>query len=394
MRTWGVRPELILNYEKLVRGNTKWLTYTKTTTEIPRFLLTQLHFPDNSLVILDEAHRCKSPNSLATGIMIACKRQNYKCLNLSATLAVDPRDMKAIGYINNLINQPYSKEYKQFCIDHGAEWLGKWGALVFNADDEKAQSKMRAIHHSLFDIQKSASRLTRKQMAEHFPKSHLDATPYSMNDISTKKIQSVYDWLEAELCKLYEHTDNYGECILSLISAARQKIELLKVPLYCELVENAYEEGNSVVCFVNYTRTLEAINTQLKHNKGLCNQIGYIYGKQKYQDRLQDIYDFQNDNKRILLANQAAGGVAIDLHDLNGKYPRYSILSATFNAREFLQAAGRTDRVGAATPCYMVLAYVAGTIEDRACRNIQNKLNNLSLLNDGDLNMGINLYKK
>ena len=60
----GARTDLVINYEKLVRGNTKWLTYdnpptntlTKKPVEIPRWCLTRLHFPDSALVILDEAH--------------------------------------------------------------------------------------------------------------------------------------------------------------------------------------------------------------------------------------------------------------------------------------------------------------------------------------------------
>lgn len=400
LKTAGIKPELVINYEKLIRGNTKWLKYDKApkgpngkALDVPRFLLTRLNLPDNALVILDEAHRCKAFSSLSAGLMIACKKQGYKLLNLSATLACDPREMKASGYANNLVRSALSKDYKQFCVDHGAEWLGRWGALTFNPDDPKAQSKMKAIHSSLFDIQKSASRLTREMMAEYFPDNHVDATAYTMDDINTKKIQAVYDWLDRELDRLYEHCENYGECILTIILEARQRIEMLKVPLFATLIEDSFDSGNSVVCFVNFTRTLEAINTRLVHRKDLRNTISYIRGGQKDSDRERDIADFQADRKRIVLANQAAGGIAIDLHDLNGKFPRQSILSPTFSAIQLLQAMGRIHRHGALTPCYQTLAYVAGTIEEKACRNVQAKIDNLTLLNDGDLAMGLTLIR-
>ena len=397
----GARTDLVINYEKLVRGNTKWLTYdnpptntlTKKPVEIPRWCLTRLHFPDSALVILDEAHRCKAFNSLSAGLMIACKKQGYKLLNLSATLACDPREMRASGFANNLMKSYDSKTFKAFCIDHGAEWLGRWGALTFNPDDEKAQSKMKQIHHSLYSIQKSASRLTRKVMAAYFPENHVDATAYTMDDVNTRKIQAVYDWLDRELERLYEHCEGYGECILSVILEARQQVELLKVPLFCELIEDAFDEGNSVVCFVNFSRTLHAISTKLNHRKDLKDLIGYIHGGQKDKDRARDIADFQADRKRIILANQAAGGIAIDLHDLNGTHPRVSILSPTFSAIQLLQAMGRIHRHGALTPCYQLLAYVAGTIEERACVKVQGKLDNLSLLNDGDLSCGLKLIR-
>jgi hypothetical protein len=249
------------------------------------------------------------------------------------------------------------------------------------------------IHRSLYDIQKCASRLTHRDMAEYFPKNHVDATAYTMDEVSTKKIQAVYDWLEAELDRLYEHCEGYGDCILTVILEARQRVELLKVPLFCELIEDSYDEGNSVVCFVNFTRTLEAISTKLKHRKDLKNTIGYIQGGQKDKDREQDIADFQADRKRIILANQAAGGIAIDLHDLNGKYPRTSVLSPTFSVIQLLQAMGRIYRNGALTPCYQTLAYVAGTIEERATQRCQTKSDNMSLLNDGDLQLGLRLIR-
>ena len=399
LKIYGIKPELVLNYEKLIRGNTKWLKYdkapinavTKKPIDFPRWCLTRLHFSDNALVILDEAHRCKSPTSLSAGLMIACKKQGYKLLNLSATLACNPLEMRSTGYANNLVRSYDSKSYKAFAADHGAEWLGRWGALTFNPEDEKAQAKMKALHESLFHIQKSASRLTRKMMAEHFSDNHVVATAYTMDDINTRKIQAVYDWLERELEKLYEHTESFSECILTVILEARMRIELLKVPLFCELIEDSFDEGNSVVSFVNFRQSFEAIWTKLNHRKDLQGLIGRICGGQKDKDREADIADFQADRKRIILANQAAGGVAIDLHDLNGTYAREAFLSPDFSAPRVLQALGRIHRHGGLTPCFQSLVYVAGTIEERAVVKCQAKLNNLELLNSGDLNCGLRL---
>lgn len=402
LNQWGAKILDVINYEKLVRGNTKWLKYSqppkgpngKPITDYPRHLLTHLQVPSNALVILDEAHRCKAVSSLSAGIMIDCKRQDYRFLNLSATLACDPREMKAIGYANNLIKTPTQKDYKAFCIDHGATWLGRWGALLFDKDSPDAQKKMKAIHKSLFEVQKSASRLTRAQMSEYFSTNHVDATAYSMDDVTTCKIQKVYDWLQAELDKLAEHCDGYTENVLTLILRARQQIELLKVPLFCELIEDSYDEGNSVVCFVNFTRSLEAIEKRLSARKDLRNTLAFIRGGQKMKEREAYLTAFQADQKRVMLANQRAGGIAVDMHDCHGNYPRRTLLSPTFDAREILQALGRADRVGGKTPVYQTLVYVAGTIEAVAVKRVQGKCDNMALLNDGDLNCGISFLRK
>jgi hypothetical protein len=401
MAVYGVKPALIINYELLARGNTPHLKYDKKTivdkygkkVELPRFCLTRLHFPTNALVILDEAHRCKGTNSLNAGIMLACKRQGYYLYNLSASMATSPLEMRAFAYANNLVHSYASKEFKTWCIDQGAEYLGRWGALTFDKDNERAVKAMKAVHHNLFDVQKSCVRLTRTQMKAYFPENHISAEAIDMGN-NTAKIQAVYDHLAQELAKLAERTDNYGECILSEILAARQKVELLKVPTFVEMIEDGYDEGNSVVCFVNFTATLEAIAKHLKHHPGLADQIGYIYGGQSDKQRERDIEDFQADRKRIILANQAAGGVAIDLHDLHGIYPRLAILSPTYSAIQLLQALGRIHRQGGKTPAYQMLLFAAGTIEERACRKVSGKLDNLSILNDGDLTDGLNLFRK
>ena len=148
-----------------------------------------------------------------------------------------------------------------------------------------------------------------------------------------------------------------------------------------------------MVCFINFHRSLVAISKQLSHRRDLKGLIGYIHGRQKAKDRLQDIEDFQSDKKRIILANQAAGGIAIDLHDLIGDFPRASYLSPTYSAIQLLQAMGRTNRHGALTPCYQNLVYVAGTIEERAVSKVNRKLQNISLLNDDDLSMGLPIQR-
>lgn len=398
MAVYGVKPHTVINYEKLVRGGTKWLKYDPQPSglrfELPRMFLTHLYFPENALIILDEAHRCKAMNSLQAGIMIACKRQGYKLLNLSASAATSPLEMRAFGYANNLTRTTANKEFKEWAVDHGAEWVGRWGALTFDKDQDKSRKMMTAIHRNLFDVQKVASRLTRKMMGSHFPDNHIVAEAVSMGQVATKRINAIYDHLEEAIAKLNERTENYGDCILSLILEARQKVELAKVPAFVEMIEDMYEEGNSVVCFINFTATIHAIAKALNHRKEFQGNIGYIFGEQTDKQREKDINDFQADRKRIILANQAAGGVAIDLHDLNGVYPRTSILSPTFSAIQLLQALGRIHRMEGKTPAYQVLMFARDTIEEKAMHKTQGKLDRLDLLNDGDLSMGFNLFRK
>ena len=87
---FGVDGALVINYELLIRGNTKWMSYDKVEYFKKANWESKgmnLNFPKNSLVILDEVHKCKAKTSLCSDFLIACTNHKYKRLKLSATPA-------------------------------------------------------------------------------------------------------------------------------------------------------------------------------------------------------------------------------------------------------------------------------------------------------------------
>ena len=385
---FGVKATILINYEKVCRGNTPYLKYGRSNKK-ERWLNAKIKFPAGAFVILDESHKCKGVNSLNAGMLIALKRQGYRVLCLSASQATNPLEMKAFGYAANLHNL---KDFKSFAKDYGAEDLGRWGAQVFNLDSKEAQNKMKKLHANLFDLQKIASRLTRDEMGSLFPENQIIAEPLDMGN-NSKKIQDAYDRMEVELIKLEESCQNYSENILAVITKERRLIEMLKVPTIIEYIEDLFDEGKSPVVFVNYTETIEVLKNHLENNKKFKGKIGLIYGGRSVKDRVKDIEDFNNDSKRIMLCNLAAGGQSINLHDLNGKYPRVALINPSYSAINLLQALGRIHRQGGLTKCHQRLLYAAGTREERMCYKVQYKLNNLSILNDGDLVDNMRMFR-
>ena len=397
LASFGLTAKFLINYEKLCRGNTKWLKYRKqkkTKIEVkstgktkvilePEMECINLRIPAHYVVILDESHKCKATNSLQAGLMMALKRQNYKTLMLSATQATSPLDMRAFGLSTNL-HDGTMKKYKEFCIEAGAEWVGKWGALTFDSDEQKSKEKMLMIHNNLFNIQKIGSRLTRKDFGDIFPKSQVVAEAYDMG-VNSDKIQQAYDDMEYELDLLEEKTANYKDHILAVITRMRRKVEMLKVPTIVDMANELYDEGKSVLMFVNYTDTIEAIHGRLVHIHGE-DLVGRIYGEQTNKQKLADIAGFQADRKRFSVMNLAAGGQSISMHDLNGNFPRASLINPSFSAINVLQSMGRHDRAYALTDCYTRFIYSAKcSVEENVCRRFQFKKDNIELLNDGDL---------
>lgn len=397
---YGVKATVMINYEKLCRGNTKFLKYrrvkpgcthvrsTNKKKNVEKFLTAYIKFPPGSLVILDESHKCKGASSLNAGLMIALKRQGYRVLLLSATQATNPLEMKAFGYVANLHKLT---DFKDFCIDYGAQWVGKWGAQYFDNEDKEANEKMKQCHHNLFDHQKIASRLTKEQMGDLFPENHIVVKSYDTG--SADKIQAQYDWMESEIERLQEQTENYTQHILAIIIKARREIELLKVPAILEMIEDLYDEGKSIGVFVNFTATIELIAKRLKKNKKFNNKIGFVYGGQSVKDRIQDVADFNADKKRIIIANMAAGGQSINMHDVTGKHSRATIINPNYSAIQLLQTLGRVHRQGGKSKCYQRIFFAAKTREEHICKKLNSKLTNLSILNDGDLVEGMKFFR-
>jgi hypothetical protein len=396
LKEFGLEAKAILGYEKLVRGSTPWLKYARLKkdkeairqilgvqeNEMDAYLETVLKFPKDWLVVCDESHRGKGVTSLTAGIFIALKRQGYNCHLMSATQAMTPMDMRAFGYLMDLHNVSM-KDFKRFCVDAGAEWVGKWGAQFFDSTNPESVAKLKKVHNYLFNEIRVGHRLTRQDFGDIFPASQIIAEPLDMGSASDK-IQGVYDNMEVELAKLEERSANYKEHIFAILMKARMETEILKVPTIVEKAVELYEEGMSPVIFVNFQDSIDAIVSRLVKatHKDLIAQIhGGIQGR----NREQQIADYNSDRKRFMVANMLAGGEFISLHDLIGNFPRASIFNPSYRAIAVLQALGRIDRANAKTPVLQLGMFAARTIEEEVAQNFNRKKDHIDILNDGDL---------
>ena len=381
---FGIKAHCLINYEKLMRGNTEHLNFKDGKDNGPSDYI--INFPKNSLVILDEVHKCKSATSKNSDFLIKLKMDGYKSLLLSATAATNPLEMKAFGFATTLHNLV---SYRQFITSSGA-YAGRYGGFQIDLQSQKTVEAMSNIHNTLFNLYKVSSRMTRKMFDKIFPDNHVMADCFDMGT-NTDKINRVYLQMEAEMAALEESSINYSQHHFAIMTKARRMAELLKVPTMVEMIEDWYDEGISPVVFVNFTDTVEAIEKQLAKNSKFNGKIARIVGGQSDKVRQNDIELFQSDVKRIMIANLAAGNAGVSLHDLIGNHPRGSIISPSYSAINLLQALGRIHRAEGKTTCIQKVMFAAGTIEVEACKRVQCKLNNLECLNDGDLTYSVRI---
>ena len=193
----------------------------------------------------------------------------------------------------------------------------------------------------------------------------------------------LYADLKDELARIAERKSN-DETDSPLVAQlrARQEVEMLKIPVFEELARDAYESGNSVAIFVNFRESVDAL---LKRLAGFC-EIRVIHGGQTEFERELQCKDFQSDKARIVISTIQAGGTGISLHDVNGDYPRVSLISPTFSAIDFRQCLGRIHRAGAKSPAVQKIVFAEDSVEMRVCNLVRKKLNNLDLINDDELN--------
>lgn len=412
MKIFGIKPIAIKNYESLIRGNNKsrFTSWKKEKTGRinakgnPLFeekLRFNRRLPKNSLIIFDEVHKCKALDSTTSELLISAAQQGFKILKLSASAATNPIEMKAFGYATRLHRITDHNEFKRgWCKDMGAEWRqGRVGGMVFDPESPKSKAAMLSIHTHLFEKTQCASRLTKTDMAEYFGDNQIIADAFDMGN-NTDKINRVYDMMEAELAKLEDRAASYSHHIFAIMMKARRHAELLKVPTYVEETVDHIREGRSVALFLNFNESIDAAIKLLKKkfdSKVAKTEYGdfeivAVRGGQSDKAREYAIDSFQSDKARIIVCNIAAGGVGISLHDLNGKHSRVSLISPNYSAVQLIQSLGRIHRAGAKSGAYQKIIFAANTIEEQACKRVQARLDNLSLLNDGDMTRGIKFY--
>lgn len=354
----------VYNYEKLVRGKTEY--YTRKGSQ--RFWT--LH-PERVLLIFDEDHRCKGSKSENAKMMIAAKRRGLRILLLGATSCANPTDMRALGYVLDMHND---NGWWGWCLKNGCK-RGTFGGLEFKG----SKPALKRIHDHIYKDGRG-SRIKIKDLPPgSFPETTISAHGYDVG--SADEIDDIYEDLRVQLDELKQKTSDDDSALVAQMRA-RQQVELLKVPVFEELARDAVVDGASVVIFVNFRDTLEAL---LKRLAGL-SEISVISGSQSGVVREQEIKRFQRDESRICLAMTQAGGTGLSLHDEHGEHPRVSLISPSFSAIDLRQALGRIHRASGLSPSVQKIVFAEGTVEMRVCKLVRKKLNNIDLINDDEMN--------
>ncbi len=363
---FGVSPVAIMNVERLKRS--------KYVANFGEGSFVWVLSP-GTLVIVDEAHQFGGTKTANAAILYATRAAKLPVIALSATLANSPLRLRALGYLLGLF--PRWFEFWSWALKHGAEeinlvtWYGgqrkQVKTIQFIPEHTVAQEGVKKIHEEIFTAGKGYR--LRSGESPGFPENRVVVERLAFDKAS--EIRKTYMEIEKSV-------KESGHLVVSQTLALRQQIELLRIPDLSDMIRDISEE-HSVVVFLNFRDSVYRLWDTLKPNSP-----SIIVGKQTNEDREMNRKAFQDNKSRICLCTYGAGGLGLDLHDLQGR-PRISILNPTWSAVQMVQALGRIHRAGSLSPAVQKLIYAAGTVEEDVAKRVEASLNNLSLLQDGDV---------
>ena len=376
MEEVGIKPVFILNLEKLKTGNTKYLDkvtrVTKTGKKFVSYSWNERELPTDTLILLDEVHKCKGMNTTNSKMAVALVDQGYRIHCMSGTPCEDASEMKALGYILGLHANKHTKgvlyHFWGFMKQMGVT-QDKWGSYKMTD-----RSKLALLRSKMYGV--NTHRLTVEDFPDSFRNNRVYTKP--INFRSNAKIQKAYDdiGLTPKIIDDYinKGTVTDSEYVLVNLLRARQLAESYKAVDLAEMAENAIAAGKSVVLFVNFSDTVEALTARL--------HCGKIDGSQTPHERQFVIDEFQRDESHCIVCNISAGGTGISLHDIQGMRPRVSFICPTFNSKDYQQVLGRIHRNGAKSDAIQQVLVAANSIEEHVMKSIIRKISNHSDLHE------------
>ena len=337
----GKHQRMVTHKEKKKQYNGKYKTFfsCKWAEPIPR------------MVVFDEPHMCSGMDSQLSRLMMQTYWQKIPSLLLTATAADSPLKLKAIGHLMGLHN---NIDYTRWIESLGCRYIERRGWQFYAG--AKGLQYMQGLHNRLVEEQRLVQ-ITPEDL------------PNSMNDgILIPELRTID--LPSTLGEL-----RVGTHLMKI----RELIEESKMEVFAEDAVELLEEGNSVICFVNFHKSVNVLAQKFP-------DAGVLTGKQDKEERVRVVDEFQNNAIRMLITTIPVGGVSLSLHDLNGNFPRVSLISPSYNATEFIQVLGRTVRGGGKSVAIRKIIFAADTIEERVYKTVRRRINAIDTLTDGELN--------
>jgi superfamily II DNA or RNA helicase len=345
-----------INNNSIIRGKCPYININESSNNYYEW-----NMPENSIIIFDEAHHCCNENTLNAKLLLSLQSiytSNLKVLLLSASIAYNQLKFKVFGFL--------LKWYESI------NWAPDW---IKNPNFNSTNASMM-INKKLYP--EFGSRMNIKDLGDLFPQSKISGEAYDIKNY--KEIDKQYKDLEKSIEDIKNKKLNDMKSVWVQMMRARQAIEIYKIPLFIDLTKEYLNNNYSVVIFVNFKETIDILSKKL-------NTKCIVSGEQSLKLKENNIYNFVSNLEKVIICNIQSGSEAISLNDKDGLHPRISLISPTWSSVKLTQAFGRTQRADSKSVALNRIIFCAKTIEEKICNKINEKIKNMNIINDNDINL-------
>lgn len=365
----------VLSWEKIKNGSTEWYQVRKSGRHAYR----NWKAPKDAILIFDESQKCMKLDTQNAKMVLQALSQKIPLMFLSATPFIDPLTMGVYAVAFRLI--PSSLQFIRWAKSMGAQ-KNFWGSYEYK-DTPENMARIAALNAALTE-KNLLVKADPVEIASHFPENVVHTKLIEVDKKTAAQVNAVaalfvkQEGLREDDIKRAQLKKRDIQAITDMLRA-RQMVEAMKIPYIVETARNMLDSGNSVVVFVSFTDTIDAIR-ELFSGTPCCEISGRVTGKK----RQEAIDRFQNDEAHLCIVQIASGGAGISLHDTRGVRPRVALLNVTYSFVEMEQALGRIHRLGGKTPAIQYLLVAANTIEETVADQLRKKYKTATTLLNGE----------
>lgn len=318
-------------------------------------------------LIFDECHRCSGSTTATGKLLRSSKEASQYIVALSATAAENPLHLKNLGVALGLFK---NKDYRNWLLRHGVTF-----GVFDGFEPSEEPEAMQKIHDQIFP--KRGARM-RRALIPNFPKTMIDVRLVDFEGEQQADLQDMITKIETfGVAPRPDELEEYHEL--------RLRLDKLLVPFVVEHALAAHEEGRKFVAFPKYTEVLDMLVDGISK---LGLSVGYVDGRQTgargERERTEFVDTFRGNQLDAIVVNQQAGGAGLSLHDPTGQVERDVDIFPTDSGRTLKQIFGRVQRDGGAFSRQFLLGF-AGTTQETILLNNLQKISNIDVLNDRDL---------
>lgn len=384
---------MIINYDrlgKLFEEPEDGLSSTRRKGKRKR-LAKQGKAPQFDLVIFDESHKGKNPES-ARGLMMRKIAQQAKfCIYASATAGQNPIELVYLAPLLSFITKSKIAsttiaDFTEWCIKQGLNIKkGAYGKIVW----EQNEDDLELIHSWLFNSNPKLALRRLPQDIQNWPEMERQLLPLDLSPLARQSYAKMWEEFVKEDMKNQQQSSTPQSKSKQSLKHENNRLRLrqesswLRMDATVALAQEYMEQGKKVAISCAFVPVLHELVKKLE-DKGI--QTSLIFGGQNAQEKEQQRLDFQKGSSNAIVFTVEE---AISLHQgeyIDPKKDKQRVLiihDIRWSAIQMAQIEGRTHRNGQFAP--IIWTGASDTVDMDIAEVMINKVKNMKALHGDPL---------